>query len=137
MGIKQILVDTNIIIDIINANTVWADISKRALRDMAHYSTFLINPIIYAELAFGFVEIEALDDFLFALSIQKVDLPCKSSSLAAQAFRTYRNTGGKKTSTLPDFFIGAHAAAMEYTILTRDPKLYRRYFQTVAIHVPE
>jgi hypothetical protein len=48
--------------------------------------------------------------------------------LAAQAFLAYRKHGGSKTSPLPDFFIGAHAAALGFPILTRDVDRYRTYF---------
>ena len=44
--------------------------------------------------------------------------------------------GGRRTRTLPEFFIGAHWAVRGYDLLTRDPKRIRRYFPTATIIEP-
>jgi predicted nucleic acid-binding protein len=41
----------------------------------------------------------------------------------------FRRQGGEKRSTLPDFFIGAHAAVARMPLLARDVSRYRPYFQ--------
>ena len=56
--------------------------------------------------------------------------------LAGKPFLRYRRNGGSKTSTLPDFYIGAHAAVAGLALLTRDAGRYRTYFPTVAVIVP-
>lgn len=55
---------------------------------------------------------------------------------AGKAFARYRASGGLRTGVLPDFFIGAHAAATRIPLLTRDPKRYRSYFPTVELIAP-
>ena len=57
--------------------------------------------------------------------------------LAGKAFIQYRAAGGIRTGVLPDFFIGAHAAAEELPLLTRDARPYRNYFPTVVLIAPE
>jgi predicted nucleic acid-binding protein len=37
---------------------------------------------------------------------------------------------------MPDFYIGAHAAIQDMTLLTRDPRRYRTYFPTLRIIAP-
>ena len=44
--------------------------------------------------------------------------------------------GGTRTSLLPDLYIGAHAAAAGYRLLTRDAQRYRTYFPTVELIAP-
>jgi predicted nucleic acid-binding protein len=38
---------------------------------------------------------------------------------------------------LPDFYIGAHAAVMQWPLLTRDAIRYRSYFPSVRLIAPE
>jgi len=51
--------------------------------------------------------------------------------------RIARRNNGTKSTTLPDFFIGAHAAIAGLDILTRDIGRYRTYFPTVSLIAPD
>jgi predicted nucleic acid-binding protein len=48
-------------------------------------------------------------------NMRRLPLPYASGWLAAQAFVKYRRAGGTKSSPLPDFYIGAHAAVAGMT----------------------
>lgn len=56
--------------------------------------------------------------------------------LAGKAYRRYRAAGGTRASTLPDFFIGAHAAITDRPLLTRDTRPYKTYFPTLNLIAP-
>ena len=62
--------------------------------------------------------------------------PCRKS-LAGKCFLAYRQRGGSRTSTLPDFDIGAHAAVAGYRLLTRDSARYRTYFPGLQLLEPQ
>jgi predicted nucleic acid-binding protein len=64
------------------------------------------------------------------------ELPWPAAFLAGRAHVDYRRRGGTRTSPLPDFFVGAHAAITGYTLLTRDPTRYRTYFPRLRIVAP-
>ena len=63
-------------------------------------------------------------------------LPWDAAFLAGKAFLSYRRAGGQKRSPLPDFYVGAHATVEGLTLVTRDPKRYRRYFPKLALLAP-
>ena len=68
---------------------------------------------------------------------RRLALPWEAAFLAAKVYLAYRRSGGTRTSALPDFFIGAHAAVESLPILTRDPRRYRTYFPTLTVHAPD
>ena len=96
----------------------------------------MINPIIYGEVPTRYDSIESLDDARPADFYIRAPLPWEAAFLAAKAFRHYRRRGGTKSRTLPDFFIGAHAAVAGMTLLTRDARRYRAYFPKLRIIAP-
>jgi len=53
--------------------------------------------------------------------------------LAGKTFLDYRRNGGARSSTLPDFFVGAHAAVAGLRLLTRDAARYPTYFPAVQL----
>jgi hypothetical protein len=61
----------------------------------------------------------------------------EAAFLAGKCFLKYRERGGQRQSTLPDFFIGAHAAVEKMTLLTRDASRYRTYFPKLRLISPE
>ena len=130
------LVDTNVLLDVLTEDDRWLTWSLDALAAAAEVGPLLINPIIYAEVSTRFSRIEDLEDALPPSDYLRSPLPWEAAFLAGKAFLEYRQHSGKRTSTLPDFFIGAHAAVAEVTLLTRDANRYRTYFPTVQLVAP-
>lgn len=131
-----VLVDSNVLLDIMTEDARWYAWSAQALADVADAARLVVNPIVYAEISVRFTQIEDLDSALHPDWIAREPLPWAAAFLAAKAFRDYRRRGGSRTSTLPDFFIGAHAAVAGYRLLTRDVTRYRHYFPTLALIAP-
>jgi predicted nucleic acid-binding protein len=130
------LVDTNILIDVLNNEPIWADWSIQQLREQSEIHVLTINPIIYAELSPAFNEIEELDNHLKTMKLNMVQMPKLALFLASKAFQAYRQRGGLKLNILSDFFIGAHASANQIPILTRDTQRFKTYFPTVPLVSP-
>ena len=131
----MILVDTNILLDIYKADPIWMPWSLQQLRS-AKPGELGTNMVVYAELAGHPGEPAHLDTFLDTLDIRLAELTRHAARLAGQAFRQYRQRGGTKTGVLPDFFIGAHAQAEGYRLLTRDAGRYRNYFPDIDLISP-
>lgn len=130
------LVDANVLLDVLTQDPVWSDWSAAALGAAAESGPLWINPIIYAEVSVRFSRIEDLEAALPALDYRRAQLPWEAAFLAGKAFLRYRHRGGTRTSTLPDFYIGAHAAIAGVPLLTRDSNPYRTYFPTVRLVTP-
>ena len=130
------LVDSNVILDVVTEDADWLDWSASMLCRAAQQGRLVINPLIYAEVACGFTNIEDLDRALPPDYFIREPLPWPAGFLAARAFLAYRRRGGSRPSPLPDFFIGAHAALSGYTLLTRDRRRYKTYFPKLRIIEP-
>ena len=129
--------DTNVLLDILGVDPVWSDWSKDQLRHAADRGDRLvIDGIVYAELGAGFAEKRALDEFLQAAEIAVAPIPRPVFFRAGQAFATYRRRSSTRSSILPDFIIGAHAAELEVPLVTRDPRRYRAYFPDLELITP-
>ncbi len=132
----MLLVDTNVLIDVLENDPQWADWSISQLRAQSKIHLLAINPIIYTELSLAFSSVEALDQTLSDLNLKMLELPRPALFLAGKAFVRYRKLGGTKTNVLGDFFIGAHAAVANLLLLTRDTKRYTTYFSGVQLIAP-
>ena len=131
----MILVDTNVLLDIYKADPIWMPWSLNQLRH-AKPGQLAINMVVYAELAGHPAEPAHMDQFVDTLGMQMLDLSRPAARLAGLAFRQYRQRGGTKTGVLPDFFIGAHAQADGYKLLTRDAGRYKTYFPKIKLICP-
>jgi predicted nucleic acid-binding protein len=131
------LVDTNVLLDLLEDDPSWANWSVRQLRAQAQVHELFINPVIYSELSLAFDSVEAANEAIESMGLSLRELPRPALFLAGRAFVKYRREGGTKTNVLPDFFIGAHAAVLSCGILTRDGRRYRKYFPRVALVEPE
>ncbi len=133
----MVLVDTNVLLDVVEDDPTWADWSQRQLDAWSLRGRLVINPIIYAELSMAFARIEELEDVLKEGGLSIEPIPHEALFLAGKAFLKYRQRKGAKTNVLPDFLVGAHAAVAGLTILTRDVGRYRSYFPSVSLVTPE
>lgn len=131
------LVDTNVLLDLVTNDPVWADWSIAQLEAASLAGPLLINDVIYAELAVRYERIEKLDAFIEEACLELTSLPRTALFLAGKVFRQYRRAGGSRTGVLPDFFIGAQAAVQKLPLLTRDTGRYRTYFPTVKLITPD
>jgi predicted nucleic acid-binding protein len=134
---NQVLVDSNVLLDILEDDPVWFDWSSMQISRCAEDSILVINPIIYAEVSIGFNRVEELEEALPADIFECRPLPWEAAFLAGKCFLTYRRSGGIRRSPLPDFFIGAHALVQGMILLTRDAARYQSYFPKLTLIAPE
>lgn len=130
------LVDSNVLLDLMTEDPKWSVWSADALAEVADRSRLVVNPMIYAEVSVRYSRIEDLEDALPPSLFTREAIPYEAAFLAGKCFLDYRRRGGSRTSPLPDFFIGAHAAVAGYALLTRDATRYRTYFPKLELIAP-
>ena len=133
---RPVLVDSSVILDVATVDEVWSAWSEAMMRRLADESALVINPLIYAEVSIRYETVEELEAVVPADLFHRDSLPYEAALLAGKCFRAYRRRGGTRTSPLPDFYIGAHAAVCGYRLLTRDAARYRSYFPSVELIAP-
>jgi len=135
--VQDLLVDSNVILDIFTDDPVWADWSESTLDRYSVTHSIYINPIIYSEISIGFSRIEELEEIVEDSGLQVRQIPKEALFLAGKVFLSYRRAKGSKRSPLPDFYIGAHAAVEGMALLTRDVARFQTYFPSIEIVHPE
>ena len=74
--------------------------------------------------------------------VEILDIPAAAAEACATAYRRYRERrrqeSGKDSpvTPLPDFFIGAHAQVMGWTLATADESRFTTYFPSVRLLTP-
>src|SRR5208337_227186 len=131
-----ILLDSNVLLDLMTEDSRWFSWSAEAVEKAADRFRLVNNPIIYAEVSIRYTRIEDLEAALPKSMFDREAIPYEAAFLAGKTFVAYRRHGGTKQSSLPDFFIGAHAAIAGYRLLTRDTSRYRTYFPKLPLIAP-
>ena len=135
-GSAGTLVDTKIWVDCIDDASQWHEWALDQLQACSERAPLHVNLIIYTELLVPGASAEALDAMLGVYGARRSDIPWACASLTAAAFSLSRRRGGGKQKPIADFYIGAHAAVANLSVLTRDPKPYRRYFPRLIVAAP-
>jgi len=131
-----VLVDTNVLLDVVEDHPQWADWSQQQLEAAALNHQLVINAVVYAELSIGFRRIEEVEAVLTETQILLEEIPREALFLAGKVFQRYQARGGTRTGVLLDFFIGAHAAVLGIPLLTRDARQYADYFPKLELIAP-
>lgn len=132
----MILVDTNILIDILGDDTEHREWSQRELDRALINHQLAINPVVYAEISPPYATQAALDEVLTIMKITIEPMSPRALFLAGKAHHAYRRRGGNQSRALPDFLVGAQAAALDVALITRDVSRYRTYFPKLRLIAP-
>jgi len=131
-----VMVDSCVFLDIFTHDHHWFDWSAKVLADAADAGTIVLNPVIYAEISIRFTRIEELEALLPPDIFEVRPIPREAAFLAGKCFLNYRRRGGRKSLPLPDFFIGAHAAVEQLSLITRDAHRFQEYFPGLRLISP-
>jgi len=136
-GSAGVLVDTNVWVDCVDDSSRWHGWAIDQLQVCSERAPLHVNLVIYTELLVPAPDVAALDALLDVYDTLRSPLPWSCAGLAASAFALYRRRGGARARPLPDFYIGAHAAVANLSVLTRDRAGYASYFPRLRLIAPD
>jgi len=137
-----ILLDTNVLIYASTQNSPFEAWSKQIIADAVVTQGAAVNAISLAEICAGENQPEKVADTIRSWGINILDIPAAAAEISAIAYRDYRkrrhihSDKDSPITPLPDFFIGAHAQIMGWSLATADLGRFQTYFPSVILITP-
>lgn len=137
-----LLLDTNLLIYASDERSAYFKWARRTIANAVAGEGAAINAVSLAELCVGDAEPKRVADRVRSWGVEILDVPVAAAEVSARAYQLYRRRrkrdSGKDFHSLPlpDFFIGAHAQIMGWTLATADQDRFRTYFPKVPLKTP-
>ena len=131
-----IAIDSSVIVDLLTDEAA-AEGAEASLRLSLAIGPVVVCDVVLAEIT------TALRDGAEALGVLEemgiVHMPVESRAAvrAGEMQRRYRQRGGMRQRTVPDFIVGAHALLQCKGLITRDADFFRDYFKGLKVIVPK
>ena len=125
------LLDTNVLIYASEAGTDHHSWAADVITHAVESAGAGLNPVSLAELCVGVESPDPMLAWIQVSGISLLDMPSVAALRAAHAYRTYRERRQRQSgrlapmTPLPDFFIGAHAEVMGYSLATADASRFQ------------
>lgn len=131
----MIAVDSSVLIDLIGGGAM-ADVAADALRAALRLGPVVVCDVVLAEVCTALKNgSDVLGDLESAGLVYLATEP-KAALRAGEMQRRYRQRGGVRHRTVPDFIVGAHALLQCSGLITRDASFFRDYFKGLKVIVP-
>ncbi|MFA7158470.1 MAG: PIN domain-containing protein [Kiritimatiellia bacterium] len=138
----MMLLDTNVLIYASDERAKLCRWARRMIAEGVSGDGAAVNAVSVAEVCVGDAEPETVADRIRSWGVAVLDIPAAASEVCARAYLAYRMRrkadSGKDAPAipLPDFFIGAHAQVMGWTLATADEDRFKTYFPDVSLKSP-
>ena len=138
----MLLLDTNVLIYASGDETRHQRWARSTIAEAVSTAGAAINAVCLAEICVGEADPTTTADRIRGWGVEILDVPAAAAEVCAAAYRRYRyrrrQQSGKDSprTPLPDFFIGAHAEFLGWTLATVDTSRIRTYFPSVRLVAP-
>ena len=133
----MIAVDSSTLIDLFDGPDAAAEAATAALRQTLRAGPLVVCDIVLAELCTALRNGSDVLQDIEAAGIHYLATESRAALRAGEMQRRYRQRGGQRGRTAPDFLIGAHALLQCQGLITRDAGFYRDYFKGLKVIVPK
>ena len=138
----MILLDTNVLIYAAEPTGSLGEWARKLIEDAVAGEGAGANAICLAEVCAGDGRPETVADRIRDWGVAILDVPGAAAEICAAAHSRYMETRRQRSDSavpgtpLPDFFIGAHAKVMGWSLATVDAARFTTYFPSVPIIAP-
>lgn len=129
-------VDTSVLLDVFTASPRFGSESGEAIRRAVSEGSLVACDVVWAEVRAHFPGGEAFASAMSTLGVAFDACDEETASLAGEAWKKYRQEGGRRTALIPDFLIASHASVRADRLLSRDRGFTRRYFRRLLLLDP-
>jgi predicted nucleic acid-binding protein len=130
------VVETNVILDVLDDDPRFASASIRAMREALGDGALMACDIVWAEVGAWYAQSEDTAYVMDRFGIRFGALDPEVAPAAGRVWQRYRTEHGTRERLLPDFLIGTHAWMRGDRFLTRDRGFYRTSFKRLKIVDP-
>jgi predicted nucleic acid-binding protein len=134
-----IAVDSSVLIDLLAEGVApsAADAAADAVRAALDAGPVVLCDVVLAEVCTALKNGSDTLQFIEEAGLRYLPLDAKSALRAGEMQRRYRQRGGGRERTVPDFLVGAHALLQCQALITRDAGFFRDYFKGLKVIVPQ
>ena len=134
----MIAVDSSVLIDLFEElDPALTDAAIDTLREALRVGPVVVSDIALAEVCTALKSGSDVLADIEEVGISFLPTEARSALRAGEMQRRYRQRGGQRERTVPDFLIGAHALLQCQGLITRDAGFYRDYFKGLKVIVPK
>jgi predicted nucleic acid-binding protein len=131
----MIAIDSSVLIDLL-ADGPAANAAEACLRQALSIGPVVVCDVALTEVCTALRNGSEVLDVLEDMGVRFAPTESKSAIRAGEMQRRYRQRGGSRERTLPDFLVGAHAMLQCDALITRDDAFFRDYFKGLKVIVP-
>jgi predicted nucleic acid-binding protein len=132
------MIDTNIIIILLNPEHAFHDCVLRAVDERKAEGPLIVSDIVYCEASMAMPSVEAMNETIIRLGLDRIPNSDAVLFRAGRAFKQYREeNNGPKLGVLPDFIIGATAEAEGLPLLTTNARDFTGYYPGLEVIEPQ
>ena len=133
----MIAIDSSVIVDLLSGADAAAASAEASVRHALSIGPVVVCDVVLAEITTALRDGAEALGVLEDIGISYLAVESKSAVRAGEMQRRYRQRGGLRQRTVPDFIVGAHALLQCSALITRDASFFRDYFKGLKVIVPK